>query len=131
MIVVLDSSVWISAFQFGGVPLKVLDLSSGNSTVAICPEILNEVRTILTSKFNWPRANIDEAYAGYAQDMVVVQIRRNFHGVCRDPNDDMVIECAVQARASLIISGDKDLLAVERYQGIRILTARAFLEEVS
>jgi predicted nucleic acid-binding protein len=42
----------------------------------------------------------------------------------------MVFECAVLAGASIIVSGDKDLLAVGAYEGIRILTQRKFLQEL-
>jgi hypothetical protein len=44
-------------------------------------------------------------------------------------HNHLVLECAVVANANLIISGDKDLLALGEYEGIRILTPRAFLEE--
>jgi predicted nucleic acid-binding protein len=46
---------------------------------------------------------------------------------CRDPNDDMVLECAVVAGAQVIVSGDKDLLALDPYNGIRIVSPAEFL----
>ena len=48
--------------------------------------------------------------------------------VCRDPNDDKFIECAVEARAFYIVSGDKDLLSIDEYDGIEIVTAADFCE---
>ena len=45
--------------------------------------------------------------------------------VCRDPNDDHVIATAVAVNAEIIVTGDKDLLALSQYQSIRILTAAA------
>jgi uncharacterized protein len=50
--------------------------------------------------------------------------------VCRDPNDDHVIATAVAVNAEIIVTGDKDLLALNQYQSIRILTARDFLTEL-
>jgi hypothetical protein len=50
--------------------------------------------------------------------------------VCRDPNDDHVIATALAVSANIIVTGDKDLLALSRYQSIRILSARAFLMEL-
>ena len=50
--------------------------------------------------------------------------------VCRYPNDDHVIATAVAVNAEVIVTGDKDLLALSRYQSIRILTARTFLTEL-
>ncbi len=49
-------------------------------------------------------------------------------GVWRDPKDDMVIECAANGSANVIVTGDKDLLTIVRYKDIRILTARQYVE---
>ena len=40
--------------------------------------------------------------------------------VCRDPDDDKFISCAVDAKCFYIVSGDKDLLTLEEYEGIEI-----------
>jgi len=48
---------------------------------------------------------------------------------CRDPNDDMILECAVVSGAQVIITGDKDLLVLSPYRGTRILTPVEFLQE--
>jgi putative PIN family toxin of toxin-antitoxin system len=47
--------------------------------------------------------------------------------VCRDPNDDMVIEAAIEAGAAWIVTGDGDLLTLERFEKVRIVTPRTFL----
>jgi hypothetical protein len=49
-------------------------------------------------------------------------------GICRDPGDDVVLSAAVEGRADVIVTGDADLLALEEYEGIAIMTPRAFLE---
>ena len=49
--------------------------------------------------------------------------------VCRDPDDDKFIECAVDAQCIYIVSGDKDLLAVNRYNGIKIVTVADFFNK--
>ena len=48
--------------------------------------------------------------------------------ICRDPDDDKFIGCAKDARALYIVSGDKDLLVISDYEGIRIVTAKEFCE---
>jgi predicted nucleic acid-binding protein len=48
--------------------------------------------------------------------------------VCRDADDDAVLACALAARADLIVSGDKDLLVLQAFQGIPILTAAQALQ---
>ncbi len=45
---------------------------------------------------------------------------------CRDPDDDRILECAVSARAQYVITGDADLLELDPFRGIRILSPSAF-----
>ena len=58
----------------------------------------------------------------------VVDLPETIPRICRDPDDDRVIACAVVGEAGVILSGDDDLLALERVGGIPILTATQFLE---
>ncbi len=66
-------------------------------------------------------------FTGAAQ---LIEVSGNLIGVCRDPKDDMVLDCAVQAAAQYIVSGDRDLLVLGRYAGISIVTPRAFLNVI-
>jgi putative PIN family toxin of toxin-antitoxin system len=127
LIVVFDSGVWISAFQFGGTPRKALDSAADQATVALCSPIVNEIHSILSTKFRWPSENIDEALADYASNTKTVTTFGSIRGFCRDPKDDMVLECALLAGAEIIVTGDKDLLTIGIFRGIRILTPREFL----
>ncbi len=47
-------------------------------------------------------------------------------GVCRDPNDDAILACALEARADYLVTGDVDLLELKIFKGIRIVTPRDF-----
>jgi uncharacterized protein len=49
-------------------------------------------------------------------------------GVCRDPEDDAVLSAAIEGRADAIVTGDADLLVLEQYEGIAMVTPRAFLD---
>ena len=46
---------------------------------------------------------------------------------CRDPTDDMFLECAALAKADLLVAGDKDLLIPGMYKGTRIITPSEYL----
>ncbi|MFP4343722.1 MAG: putative toxin-antitoxin system toxin component, PIN family [Anaerolineales bacterium] len=60
----------------------------------------------------------------------VVELPADIPAICRDPDDDRVIACAVVGRADVIVSGDKDLLTLKRVGRIPILTAAEFLERL-
>jgi predicted nucleic acid-binding protein len=51
--------------------------------------------------------------------------------VCRDPDDNHVIATALAAATDCIVTGDRDLLALRRHETVRIVTVRAFLDELA
>ena len=57
----------------------------------------------------------------------VVELPETIPRICRDPDDDWVVACAVVGRAEAIVSGDRDLLDLQQVGRIPILTARQFL----
>jgi putative PIN family toxin of toxin-antitoxin system len=128
LIIVYDSGVWISALHFHGTPRKALDSAVGRATIALCNPILDEIYKALQGKFRWRAEDVDQAIADFKKETKFFPITGRIRGICRDPNDDMVLECAVLAKADFIISGDKDLLSLGSYEGIRILTPREFLD---
>lgn len=71
---------------------------------------------------------IQETLSPLLSQAVHVKVTGEVHGICRDPNDDYILECAMKAGAQLIIAGDKDLLALKGYRSIRIVTCRQYLE---
>jgi putative PIN family toxin of toxin-antitoxin system len=128
LIVVLDSNVWISALHFRGAPLLALCKASAYDSIACCNEIRTEVQRALVEVLGWELRNAELALKDYAGSMFDVPITGALHGICRDPKDDMVFECALVAQAQLIVTGDRDLLAVGVYGSIRVITVRAYLD---
>jgi putative PIN family toxin of toxin-antitoxin system len=59
----------------------------------------------------------------------VVEAQAETKGICRDPDDDKIIACAVAGGAKYIVSGDKDLLDLSKYRGVRIISGSGFLKE--
>ncbi len=50
--------------------------------------------------------------------------------ICRDPNDDMLLECCITAKARVLITGDKDLLETKNLPfDLKIVTPREFMEK--
>ena len=94
--------------------------------IASCREIETEILRVLTDKFS-----SESTRARAALDAVLARaIRVRLRGTvkeCRDPNDDMFLECAMRANADLLIAGDKDLLVLGSYKGTRILTPAEYV----
>ena len=127
MIVVLDTNVWISALLFGGTPDGALVRALDEDHLAISSFIQDEILRILVNKFGRDRlasqARLDDLLA----QALVVQITGEISGVCRDPDDDAILETAWKAHADYLVAGDKDLLAIKEFRGIAIVTPAAYL----
>jgi len=129
VIVVLDTNVWISAFQFAkqrGMPAQALEKAMSDDVIASCAEIEAEILRVLTQKFLW---ELNRAHAAI-EAVLARAIRAQLHGTvkeCRDPSDDMFLECAARANADLRVAGDKDLLVLGSYKGTRILTPAQYI----
>ncbi len=129
MIVVLDTNVWISALQFAknrGTPARALEKAMSEDVIASCAEIESEILRVLTQKFLWEVHRAQGALEAVLARSTRVHLRGTVKD-CRDPNDDMFLECAVRASADLLIAGDKDLLVLGSYRGTRIVTPAEYL----
>lgn len=97
MILVFDASVWISALQFGGVgatPWRAVERALRKHTLATSLEINSEIHRILVEKFLWSPEEAQHLIASYFKRAIFVTVTGSIR-VCRDPNDDMVLECAL------------------------------------
>jgi putative PIN family toxin of toxin-antitoxin system len=129
VIVVLDTNVWISALQFAkrrGTPTRALEKAMSEDVIATCAEIEAEILRVLTQKFLWEPSRANAALENVLARAIHVQLRGTVKQ-CRDPSDDMFLECAARANADLLIAGDKDLLILGSYKGTRILTPAEYV----
>ena len=129
MIVVIDTHVWISALQFArhrGTPTRALAKAMSEDRIATCAEIETEILRVLTEKFLWEPKRAAAVLEVVSKRALRVRLRGTVK-LCRDPNDDMFLECAERAGADLLIAGDKDLLVLGAYKGIRIVTPAEYI----
>ena len=94
--------------------------------IATCDEIDAEIVRVLTEKFSWEQHRATLALQAILVRGIRVKIRGTVRE-CRDPNDDMFLECAALAEADLLIAGDKDLLTLGAYEQTRIVTPSEYL----
>ena len=130
--VVLDTNVLISAIVFGGRPRRVLEMVvGGDINCSLSFAILDELRDVLQRpKFGFsPHQSvtiIDELH----NICDILNPPRRIRTIKVDPDDNRVLECAVEARADGIISGDAHLLDLGQYRGIAIMSPSDFLKSV-
>lgn len=131
MRVVLDTNVLISALLFTGISSELVSLwQEGRLTALLSREILDEyLRVLAYPKFQLSeteiKALIEEDLLPFVQ---VIKPGIRVRVVKRDPSDNKFLECAVAGKANVLISGDKELLAIRHYRQVRIQTPSRFLE---
>ncbi len=128
-IVVFDTNILISAlFSQTGSPFRVLALAKiGQIESVTCQEILDEFAEKLLLKFKFSEEKTQFAVNEIQKFSRIVTISGTLKVVPNDPDDDMVIECAVTGCATHIITGDKHLLSLSQYQNIAIAKATDFV----
>lgn len=131
MRVVLDTNVLISAFIFpGGAPEAVYRLAlEGRIDLVTSAPLLAEFGRVLSEKFGWEGGRAEEAVAQIARIGVVVEPSKSIHVVEADPADDRVLEAAAHGGAEITVSGDRHLLRLRSWQGIRLVAPATFLAE--
>lgn len=128
MIVVLDSNVWISALEFGGTAERALIRALSEDTVAISAFIRDEVVRVLSTKFDHIAAEIEAQLRELLVQALWVDITGEVKGACRDPEDDAVPETAWKAGAAYLVAGDKDLLTLDTFRSMTIITPAAYVD---
>jgi putative PIN family toxin of toxin-antitoxin system len=126
--VTADSNIYISALVFAGRPLRFLDAArTGAVQLAISPALLDEIQRILRDKFGWPERDLMGAAEELATFTTLVQPTRRINAVPEDPDDNRVLECAVAAGSRYIVTGDRALLRLGRFEGVHIMRVADFM----
>jgi putative PIN family toxin of toxin-antitoxin system len=134
--IVCDSTVLVSAFlATDGTAARVLQAATAEVVqLALSPGIIAETRRVLLTyarirrRYTYTDAEVHGFCRTLGTAFVLVTDLPPLAGVCRDPNDDMVVACAVAAQAQYLVTRDKDLLTLRQYAGIRMVTPHEWLQ---
>jgi uncharacterized protein len=129
MMLVLDTNVFISAFLWGGKPKAVLErILEGLDALFISRAILVELGEVLRRpKFGLDAERIAYFVQAIEEAATLVAPIKKLDTPGRDPADAMILECAMAAGADYIVTGDDDLLVLDPWDSIRIVTAADYL----
>jgi uncharacterized protein len=133
--IVFDTNVLISAAILPNSPSrKALTFASKNFQIVISDAILDELKDVIE------RPHLAKYFSSvnsrFAFLFLISRVTENFqpHSVitdCRDPDDNHILELAVDVGAKIIVCGDKDLLVLNPYREIAIIRAGDFLETLA
>lgn len=123
--VVFDTNIYVSAALRGAPDETALQLADARRLHLLTSEVLlDELAGKLRHKFNWPEPRIALFLKTIRALAEIVKPGLTLNVIPSDPDDDRVLECAVAGNAALIVTSDRDLLRLESFEGIGIITAR-------
>ena len=136
MRLVLDTNVVASAMLWGGTPKLLLqarrerrvELYTSTPLLAELTDILG--RSKFAKKITASLLTVDQLVDHYAELVQVVRPTPTPR-IVSDPDDDVVIGTALAAKADLLVTGDRPLLSVSEYQGVRIVSVTEALELIA
>ncbi len=132
--VVLDTNILVSAFFYEGVEREILKLAlKGRFILVISPAIIAELRRVLIEKFNIDEEIVESYIFRLKQISKLIKPKKLKEEILRlrDKEDIKIIECAYYGKCKYIVTGDKDLLSLKEYKGIKIIQSKDFLSEIS
>lgn len=133
--VVCDTNVLVSAFIAAGPPSRVLEEGIAGRLELVLPRpVLGELERVLTGKLGFATdrwEHVAELLADVAGEVLEAP-SVPAEDVTGDRDDDVVLACAVSARADAVVSGDRrHLVPVGEHRGVRVLTPQALLAELA
>lgn len=137
--IIIDTNVYFSGFAFQGKPLEVINNAAKNENIIvycsfrIWEEIIAKFLRGRLAQIQGDEYDIDKVKGfldGIQKDLKFVTTTQKVD-ICRDIKDNMILELALETNADYVITGDKDLLTLENYNGTNILKPSQFLMIVS
>jgi len=132
MRIVIDTNVVASAIFFGGRPAELLRMVVQHELSAVATnEIVDEYQATINYLLNkYEDRPLQLSIVPIFSAMEIIPVTSKIE-VCRDPDDNKFISCAIDGHCYYVVSGDKDLLSVEQYADIKIITVADFLKLIA
>lgn len=128
---VFDTNVFVSALTLPGGKgdAAVASVLAGKAVVLLSEPLLGEVLGVLGRKFAYDRDQLARV-ALFLSELAEHVTPRGRITVLADEPDNRILECAVAGHADSIVTGDRQLLRLGRYEGIEIVSLRVFLDRL-
>lgn len=128
---VFDTNILVSGFEFPtGRAKQALDIvSEGHDRLFISQPIIDELVRVLTQKFGRDSFGLREVFAWIDKHCHLVTPTETL-AVLADEPDNRILECALEANAAVIVTGDRAMLALQRIGNTRIVSLADYLDSV-
>ena len=126
MRLLLDTNVLVAALMARGTCNDLLEHCVRHHVVISSRPLLDELRDVLTRKFRQRATDVRATVRLFEERFTLVTPVPLEAPVCRDTDDDVVLATALAGECVAIVTGDQDLLILDPFQGIRVLTPAAF-----
>lgn len=125
---VVDINVFISSLIGGRITGKLYQaLQEERYRLILSDEMFGELIDVLSRpKFGLTESDIEKVKTFLRLNALFVKPSEKI-SICRDPKDNVILECAVASKSRFIVTGDKDLLDIKSFRNIHIITPKEFL----
>jgi len=127
--VVFNTNIFISAFVIPGGRAEEAFMNAlrGNVDLYSSVSILTETAQKLREKFGWQEDKIERFLKAIASIATIIKTRPHLHLLADEP-DNRILECAIATKADFIVTGDKHLLSLKKFNNVTIVRLSDFLE---
>lgn len=127
--IIIDTNLLVSYFINGGNSALAAVIQSDNYIILASKELFQEYVSVLKRpKFQkyFIDVNVDDLLQVYIQLLTFVEINCDVK-LCRDPNDDFIIQLAISSEADFLITGDNDILILESFGNCQFIQLSEFI----
>jgi len=126
--VVFDTNIFISALAIPGslAEKAILKIIEEKDSLLISTDIIKEVLSVLSSKFGRDREELSHVAVTLSELAELVKPVRRIK-ILKDEPDNRILECAMYGGADVLVTGDKEILRLREYKGVRIISLKEYL----
>ena len=128
MRVVFDTNIFISALAIPGslAEKATLKIIEGEDILLISKDIVNEVLSVLSSKFGRDKEGLSHVAVILSELGELVKPTRKV-SIFKDDPDNRILECTLHGKADVLVTGNKEMLRLREYEQIRIMSLKEYV----
>ncbi len=126
MRVFVDTNVLASALGTRGLCEDVLRKTLTSHDLIVAVPLLKELERVLVKKFKVPNSIVDHAITFLKQASIEAKPEYNMKFPIQDKDDILILSCAIQGKADIFVTGDKELLKLKKIDSMKVVSPREF-----